>query len=140
MDNVKITKVLGNDNYEVHIEPIETNNHPIVFGVCHDYALFSASSSLFCESGVMIPSKTGGSCNILPISHSIQIPIRVMGELTLPYLNESKYLKEDHYKNYGMWNESPVRCWADSDTVHIYDKGQKKFIQISRELYKQLNP
>lgn len=83
MDNVKITKVLGNDNYEVHIDPIDTKKHPINIGVCHDYALFSTSSILFSE-GCMIPTSGGGSVNILPISTHVQVPIKVMGELVLP--------------------------------------------------------
>lgn len=140
MDNVKITKVLGNDNYEVHVEPIKTRNHPINFGVCHDYALFSSQGFLYCEDGVSIKFSSGGSSNTLPITRSVQIPIRVMGEIVLPSLNNSEYLKEEHFTKYGMWNESPVTNWADSDTVHIYDKGQKKFIVISRELYTQMNP
>ncbi len=140
MDNVKITKVLGDDNYEVHIDPINTKTHPINFGVCHDYALFSCTGSLFTKDGLMIRNPQGGGSNILPIARTVQVPIRVMGELVLPYLNNSEYLKEEHYSKYGMWNDSPVSNWSDSKTVNIYDKGQGKFVEISRELYKQLNP
>lgn len=143
MIGAKITKVLGDDNYEIHVDPIKNNTHPINVGVCHDYALFGHYTHLECEmnSGARIPYGTGGgTTNILPVSVSVQMPIRAMGELILPYLNDSKYLKEEHYTNRCVFGDSPVSFWNDSKTVHVYDKGQKKFVEISRELYKQLNP
>jgi hypothetical protein len=140
MKNVKITKVLGDDKYEIKVDPINTSTHPIIIGACHDYALFASWTYLFTEDGVSIKNAKGGSNNTLAVSTSVQIPIRVMGELALPYFNESKYLKEEHFSKYGMWNETPVSMWADSATVHVYDKGQKKFIEMSRELYEKLNP
>src|SRR6478735_1340582 len=136
---MKITKVLGDNKYEVRVEPFDTNTHPINFGVAHDYVLFSTYTSLFTEGDARIPMKYGGTTNTLQVPSSVQLNIRIMGEVILPKLIENKYLQPEHYKKYGIWDDAPITNWADSETVTIYDKGQKKFIEISRELYKQLH-
>lgn len=134
---MKITKALGDNKFEIRVDPIE-KNHTLNYGACHDYVLFSYSAWLYCDDGVSVPTGKGGSTNIVEIPSSVQVPIRMMGEVILPSLNESKYLKEEHWSKYGLWNESPISNWADSKTLQFYDKGQNKFVEISRELYEKL--
>ncbi len=138
MIGANITKDLGDNNFEIHVDPVDTNKDPILFGVCHDYALFSTYTSLTTVGGLMIKSPRGHKTNLIDIKASVQIPIRAMAEVVLPKLIESEYLKEDHYSKMGVWSNNPVRHWADSKTVHIFDKGANKFIELSVELYEKL--
>jgi hypothetical protein len=136
---MKITKVLGDNKYEVCIDPVDTDKCPINFGVAHDYVLFSNRSYLYTDGETRIKTEFGGTTNCLPYKTSLQIPIREMGEVILPKLLEHKYLQPEHFEKYIPFGESPITYWDDSETVFIYDKGQKKFIEISRELYNQLH-
>jgi hypothetical protein len=134
----KITKDLGNNKYEIEVTPVDTNNHTTIIGVAHDYVLFSSYGHLYTKDGLLIKSS-----NTVPIQVSLQIPIVRMGQVGLPLLNNSNYLKPEHYNNYGVWNQGPIKTWSDKDdtTMHVYDKVRKEFVPIPVSLYNQLtNP
>lgn len=135
MVGAKITKVLGNDKYEVHIPPVDKSK-PIVAGVAHDYFSVMGRTYISTEHPLMLRTERGGGINILDIEVSVQIPIRAMGEIVLPYLNGNKHLKEDHFKNYSDYG-IPVRTWG-TNGIHVFDKGLGRYIEMSPELYDKL--
>lgn len=73
---MKITKVLGDDKFEIRVDPVK-KNLPMNFGACHDYVLFNNWTWLFCDDDVSVPSEFGCS-NVVKIPVSVQVPIRMM--------------------------------------------------------------
>lgn len=144
MIGAKITKVLGDNRYEVEIDPVDVKTDQTIIGVAHDYVLCWHWTSIQTANGVMIKDSKGSASNNLNIRAAVQIPIRVMGEIGLPLLNESPYLKEEHYSRYGVWNpDAPVKTWGHTkqdktSTMHIFDKTAKKYVTIPKSLYHQL--
>lgn len=137
MSEIKVLEVLGDNKYVVEIEPIDTNTYPTTFGVAHDYVLFSSWSYLYADKAIF-KHNTGGASNIIPVPVKIQIPIKVMGDVILPVLNDSEYLKEDHYGRYGVYSDKIVQEWADGEYVYVYDKTARKYEKISRFIYNKL--
>lgn len=133
---VKITKDLGNNKYEIEVTPVDTKNHILNFGVAHDYVLFSTYTAIYTDDNVRIKDPAGGgSSNMLPILASIQIPIKMMGQVILPELNASDSLKPEHFNDYGVWSSKKVQMWADGEFLWIYDGEKKEYVKISRSVY-----
>jgi hypothetical protein len=138
MIGTKITKDLGNNKYEVVIDDVDTNTNPTVVGVAHDYVLFSGWTNISTEHPLMLKTPGGGGSNVRPIKTVIQIPIKIMGEVAMPYLNNHPWLKENHFKRYDVLSpDAPIITWT-TDTLHIYDKEKEQFVSISKSLYNQL--
>ena len=132
----KITKDLGNNKYEIELTPVDTSNHVLNFGVAHDYVLFSTYTGICTDGGVQIKDPVSGGCsNMLPILASVQIPIKMMGQVILPELNASEELKPEHFNKYGVWSSKKVQMWANGEFLWIYDSDTEKYVKISRSVY-----
>lgn len=131
----KITKVLGGNKYEVEIDPVDTNTHQMGIGIAHDYVQFSTWSHIFTKQGLSL-----NNSNILPIEVSVQIPIKVMGQVGLPLMNSSAYLKSEHFDNYGIYRSKVIRTWDKTEgyIVYVYNETTKNFTAMPESLYKQL--
>lgn len=135
----KITKSLGNNRYEIEVTPIVPHEVPMTIGVAHDYVMFSSWTYLQTDDNVRISGVSGGASNVIPIQVSLQVPIKIMGQVGLPLMNDSKYLKSEHFGNYGVYSKAPVRTWSEKEVMYnVYDKEKKEFVEIPKSLYNQL--
>lgn len=105
-----ILKNLGDNKYEVEIDPKNSDYRETAFGVVHDYVFFE---------GNIYHQNPDKSTNFDCVSQErIQIPIKAFIEIILPKLIEHKYCKPEHLKD---------RVYTEDDTLWNSKYAENKF-------------
>ena len=97
-----ITKQIDDLTFEVKLEECDIKDEGVYINedklvIAHDYIGFESRGHLYTEGDVMISHSSNFSSNTLGMRQYVQIPIRAFQQVVLPILNESEYMKDDHF-------------------------------------------
>jgi hypothetical protein len=132
--SVKISKYLGkdsegNDEFVITVPPAkEWNGNPTeqTIKIAHDYIQIDGECSFQLESGVNKPaSQDFGASNWLESRASIQIGIREVFSVILPFLNNHEYLQPKHFEDIIYHQDDPYWHKDKTLTGPRYKKGDK---------------
>ena len=137
---MKIIEQKSDTQFLVDISLPEKRSHNTC-GVCASYFTWFGQTYLSTETGVYIKNLQGLTTNIISVDTSVQIPIHLMGEIILPYLNESPYLKPENYSQCADFNRRDTRIWPHdnkNDYMMAIKKPSGGYETVSYELYRTL--
>ena len=138
----RIVDYLGNDLYVVKLPPEEESDlNPSIDAVtvAHDYVMFTGDCSFMMEQkdGKYPYKPKRGASNWRSSRASVQIGIREMYDIILPFLAQHPYLQQDHikdrehsdddkyYEQYGL--KEPRYKKGDKYPAYAYSGGIVKY-------------
>jgi len=169
----EIVDYLGDNKFVIFLEdkPFDGNPSSVGVSVAHDYVQFSGycAFQMKPKPGGIYPYKpNSGASNWVRSRASIQIHIRDMIKIIMPYLNQHEYLQETHlkerehaeddkyYDQYGLTEPRyrkgdlyPPYAWVGA-IIKYYDKhtdtqmvafrrqGETKYERVSLSLFNEL--
>lgn len=142
---MKITEQLSEDTFVVKMEEHDLRKEDVV-KVAHDYVEFYGNVGMTTEGSVEVNGKYATCSNWIKQYVGLQIPIREMIKIILPYLNSHPYCRLDHLvTNEGKPNyiySNNIVFFKDQSTkedmVAIRVEGEEEFNVITRKLYNYL--
>jgi len=131
---VKITHYIGKDkqNRDLFIiavpeqEKYDGNPSEEFITVAHDYVMFTGPCNFQTENDVKLPeSQNRGASNWVSSRASLQISIRDMFDVVLPFLQKHKYLQPEHFEDRIYKGDTSFAYVYHGSIIKYYEDGKK---------------